>query len=411
MPTVFLSHSSKDKRFVRRLAEGLEAYDVQVWLDEVELGIGQPLLERIKDGISRADYLIVLISSNSMSSQWVWEEIRIAEEIEQEKERSIVLPVLMEEVDEKKLGALLQDRIYADFRPEFDFEISLVTVLRTMGVLKSFAETIAEIDDQPNFRPHAIQDIHQGRYLLKELSFYRELEVPHYREWLLWELLYWRLNGDYSVEVTLGVKRMNEVLCSIKDPSLGTELSVTLPEAKAVLGVWEFGQGAGFGNFDPINTEEPFVTAGNFATHFGMPDDLPDAPNPAAVSNAKNLQSILKECQALLQGATADSISSMLFDLHIVALGVVGRPTRLYIGSIRFSPAARKQATNCMFEKTVRFQECDTSGEGILYLQIDDEFFRTSNCFFLCREHRNGIWKANVNLFKNNGNHPVLAAN
>ena len=40
IPSIFLSHNSKDKPFVRKLAERLKRHGVSVWLDEAELNIG-----------------------------------------------------------------------------------------------------------------------------------------------------------------------------------------------------------------------------------------------------------------------------------------------------------------------------------------------------------------------------------
>ena len=45
---VFLSHNSKDKENVRRLADELTARNLRVWLDERELQPGQPWQEALE---------------------------------------------------------------------------------------------------------------------------------------------------------------------------------------------------------------------------------------------------------------------------------------------------------------------------------------------------------------------------
>jgi len=127
-------------------------------------------------------------------------------------------------------------------------------------------------------------------------------ESPQYRGWLMWELLYSHLNGDYPAEATFGLTGNNEIICTINERRLGTELSVSLPEEKAQKGRWEFEQKSGIGNLTPGNSQEPFVTA--------------------------------NECKTLFRGKSDGSISSMLVDLHFVALGAVGRPMRLFTGFI-----------------------------------------------------------------------------
>jgi hypothetical protein len=52
MVQVFLSHSTKDKPFVRDLADALEAGgEIKVWLDEREIDYGQNIVRRIQEGL------------------------------------------------------------------------------------------------------------------------------------------------------------------------------------------------------------------------------------------------------------------------------------------------------------------------------------------------------------------------
>lgn len=46
MSSIFLSHNSKDKEFVRRLANRLESYGVKVWVDEAEIKVGESLIKK-----------------------------------------------------------------------------------------------------------------------------------------------------------------------------------------------------------------------------------------------------------------------------------------------------------------------------------------------------------------------------
>jgi hypothetical protein len=49
---IFLSHTSEDKPFVRRLKESLENHGVtKVWLDEAEIQIGDSLIQKIDEGL------------------------------------------------------------------------------------------------------------------------------------------------------------------------------------------------------------------------------------------------------------------------------------------------------------------------------------------------------------------------
>jgi hypothetical protein len=68
MAGVFLSHSSKDKPFVTRLAADLVARGIPVWFDSWELEIGDSLSERIFEGIDESTYLILALSADSTES-------------------------------------------------------------------------------------------------------------------------------------------------------------------------------------------------------------------------------------------------------------------------------------------------------------------------------------------------------
>ena len=75
MISVFLSHSSKDKFFAKKLAETLSSYDLQVWIDEAELKIGDSLIGKISAAIDKSDFVAAILSHNSVRSNWVTKEV------------------------------------------------------------------------------------------------------------------------------------------------------------------------------------------------------------------------------------------------------------------------------------------------------------------------------------------------
>jgi hypothetical protein len=130
-PSIFLSHSHLDKQFVRQLAEDLSRYDVKVWLDEAEMGIGDSLIEKIREGIDSMDYLGAVISQHSVKSPWVRREIDVAMNQEIEGRRLKVLPILIDDCD---LPGFLLGKIYADFRKPEKYSNSLDALLKRFGI-------------------------------------------------------------------------------------------------------------------------------------------------------------------------------------------------------------------------------------------------------------------------------------
>ncbi len=116
-PQVFLSYSSKDKPFAHKLAKDLRSAGIPVWVDLFEIQIGDSLIEKIKEGITRADYIGVILSPRSISSHWVKHELNMALAREVTSQRIRVLPILIEPCD---LPPFLRDKLYADFTKSYD---------------------------------------------------------------------------------------------------------------------------------------------------------------------------------------------------------------------------------------------------------------------------------------------------
>lgn len=116
MRRVFLSHSSADKPFVRKLASDLDQCGIDVWFDEWELGVGDSLHERIAAGMDKSSWLAVVLSINSTRSNWVKKELNAALATELERKKVFVLPILLNEC---KIPVFLKDKLYADFRSDY----------------------------------------------------------------------------------------------------------------------------------------------------------------------------------------------------------------------------------------------------------------------------------------------------
>ena len=134
MPSIFLSHSHKDRPFVRRLAERLTKSGVVVLSDEVHLKIGDSIIDKIADAIHGVDYVAAVISKHSARSWWVRKEVSLAMSKEIAGKRMVVLPVV---IDDCKIPPHLRDKVYADFRDKARFEASSRQLLRAIGVVSA----------------------------------------------------------------------------------------------------------------------------------------------------------------------------------------------------------------------------------------------------------------------------------
>lgn len=72
---LFISHSSLDKEKVARpLYRNLTKKKLNVWLDEVSINYGDSISQSVFSGLKKSRCLVVIISKNSLSSNWTWIE-------------------------------------------------------------------------------------------------------------------------------------------------------------------------------------------------------------------------------------------------------------------------------------------------------------------------------------------------
>jgi hypothetical protein len=110
---IFLSHSARDKIFVRRIADSLSFYGIPIFFDEREIKVGDNIPEKIYDGLERATHVIYVLSKNSIQSEWVKEELSVAKMKQMDKKGCHILPVLIDDVSPPSSISHIK---YADFK-------------------------------------------------------------------------------------------------------------------------------------------------------------------------------------------------------------------------------------------------------------------------------------------------------
>jgi hypothetical protein len=116
-PTIFLCHSSLDKPFVNRIAFELRKLGLGIWLDKWDILVGDSIVDRIEKGIEENDYLGIVLSPDSIESEWVHREWTAAYLRELEERKVIILPILYRTC---KIPLMLRGREYADFTASYD---------------------------------------------------------------------------------------------------------------------------------------------------------------------------------------------------------------------------------------------------------------------------------------------------
>jgi len=129
---IFLSHTSVDKPFVRKLRRDLMARGVpKVWLDEAEIQVGDSLIAKIDEGMAMSRYVGVVLSHKSIDAPWVKKELDVAMNREISSGEVVVLPMLYEECD---IPTFLRGKLYADFSSEEKYVEGLEKLLRRLKI-------------------------------------------------------------------------------------------------------------------------------------------------------------------------------------------------------------------------------------------------------------------------------------
>src|SRR5882724_7663451 len=110
---VFLSHSSRDRKFATRIATFLRHHGIPVWYSQTHLRGAQQWHDEIGVALKRRDWFIVLVSRSSVSSRWVKHELVFA--LNSQRYENKVLPVKIGTCDPAQLSWTLQNFQIVDF--------------------------------------------------------------------------------------------------------------------------------------------------------------------------------------------------------------------------------------------------------------------------------------------------------
>lgn len=93
----FISYSSLDEIFTRRLYADLQSNGVRCWYAPEDLKIGDKIRTRIDESIRLYDKLLLVLSEHSVASQWVEHEVETALGKEMEGKPNVLFPIRLDE--------------------------------------------------------------------------------------------------------------------------------------------------------------------------------------------------------------------------------------------------------------------------------------------------------------------------
>ena len=93
---LFISYSHADRPFVDRLDSALKTKGIRFWRDIHDMVAGR-METQIDRAIRQNPTVLVVLTKNSLKSDWVQHEVRKARELEKEMKRDILCPVMLDD--------------------------------------------------------------------------------------------------------------------------------------------------------------------------------------------------------------------------------------------------------------------------------------------------------------------------
>jgi len=137
----------------------LKTRNVDAWLDQYEIRGGESILEAIENAISHIDTFLVVLSSNSLKSQWVRHELQMISHQVITAERTMI-PLLIERCE---LPLFLRTRKFIDFTKDYELALrELISSIEHWQLAKKDEVLISMINDLENKRGSLTRSIDQN---------------------------------------------------------------------------------------------------------------------------------------------------------------------------------------------------------------------------------------------------------
>jgi uncharacterized protein YjbI with pentapeptide repeats len=93
----FISYSSKDQKFADRLHADLQNKGVRCWFAPHDMPIGAKIIDAIDEAIRLRDKVLLILSENSVASDWVEGEVTRSLDEERERKQVVLFPVRIDD--------------------------------------------------------------------------------------------------------------------------------------------------------------------------------------------------------------------------------------------------------------------------------------------------------------------------
>ncbi|AKB47719.1 hypothetical protein MSKOL_1942 [Methanosarcina sp. Kolksee] len=119
---VFICHSSKDKPIVDSLIKDLKKKSVTYWVDKEQINFGDPVTQKIEEGLKNSKYVVPCLSKNFTISGWTRAEYgSILNREFSSKSKRIIIPLKLDNCEDDDIPNLLYDKKRVTYSNKTEF--------------------------------------------------------------------------------------------------------------------------------------------------------------------------------------------------------------------------------------------------------------------------------------------------
>jgi hypothetical protein len=127
---IFISHSARDRRFVKKLIRVLGEHGLRSWYSEAHILGAQQWHDEIGHALARCDWFLLVLSPHAVTSKWVKRELLYA--LQDDRYLDRIVPVMRKPCDYSDLSWTLSSFQVVNFTE--DFETGARDLLRIWGL-------------------------------------------------------------------------------------------------------------------------------------------------------------------------------------------------------------------------------------------------------------------------------------
>ncbi|MFZ1926249.1 MAG: toll/interleukin-1 receptor domain-containing protein [Solirubrobacteraceae bacterium] len=143
MIQIFLSHNTRDRGWCEWLMREAARHNIEAYLAEHDVQAGSSLAEKIEAAIDASAAVVVLVTDNSVTAQYVQQEIGYAR-----KAKKLIIPLVQTGITTEQLGMLQGvEYITFDFDNPHEGHVQLTSALKRLAE-KHATEQIAKRQKQ-----------------------------------------------------------------------------------------------------------------------------------------------------------------------------------------------------------------------------------------------------------------------